>query len=101
MPASEIVENVNSDYKIIVQKRNVKVLTNDKNYEFKLFDLSGKLVENKNLKNGVYFYVLKIKGKTYKGKILINWQKKEILEMEFKLQAMKNSLLKWIIGLIY
>jgi len=26
---------------------------------------------------------------------------KEILEMEFKLQAMKNSLLKWIIGLIY
>ncbi|MDT7879704.1 MAG: T9SS type A sorting domain-containing protein [Candidatus Hydrothermia bacterium] len=71
MPVSEIVENVNSDYKIIVQKRNVKVLTNDKNYEFKLFDLSGKLVENKNLKNGVYFYVLKIKGKTYKGKILI------------------------------
>ena len=71
-PTSQIVENINDNYKIIIERKNVKVLTNDKNYEFKLFDLSGKLIENKNLKNGIYFYVLKTKDKTYKGKILIN-----------------------------
>ncbi|MEO0219235.1 MAG: MXAN_6640 family putative metalloprotease [candidate division WOR-3 bacterium] len=71
-PASDIVENINDEFKIVVDRRNIKLISKNKNYEFKLYGIDGKIVENKQLKPGIYIYNLRMKDKIYKGKIVVN-----------------------------
>ncbi|MCS7244541.1 MAG: T9SS type A sorting domain-containing protein [candidate division WOR-3 bacterium] len=71
-PASNVLESRYSEYKILVNGRNVEIITDKKDFDFRLFSIDGKAVSNRNLAKGVYFYQLKMDKKTYKGKIIIN-----------------------------
>ncbi|MEO0202423.1 MAG: T9SS type A sorting domain-containing protein [candidate division WOR-3 bacterium] len=72
-PTTDIVEKIiDNDIKIVVNKRTINVIGKNKDYELKLYSSDGKIVQNSNLKPGIYVYHLRVKNKIFKGKVLVN-----------------------------